>query len=577
MPFDTRFCDGYLTIKPRKSQKGKTTSLRSSANNVHHVQNIFHKAVEDGDMTQVKVLLRYAQTNIHLGEPNRHGRTALQECCLKDNLEIIRLLLDHGASLEATDEYGWTALHYAAFFGSLDIVRFLVLSCADLMLENHNGETAYELAQNQDVKYYLHGMMMLGNGNAQDIGDTDIEEVDDDYYSDDKLSWRHESDNDSLGNSINCKNFDEIGPSDSRETVDMGYYGESLPTSPSYEGKPVKSFSIKQDMFECLEKNNYSVSSNSASVNEDVVLTAEEEQSLKLVDHCYCEEIDEESEYDYRKSVIHIDSVRDKKSECMTVEKKLAESKSYSMEMQEKNDRYSRESEEEIITDRKHVGACYESCKSKNIVKNCKDSEKVNADNTSSKEKFLESHEDRFRINDAIKIKKGVVIGNGEKLEYDEEKVKRIPNDENTKLVKVQERNTEVMNVQIKDCSSKISQGKRGKNITRKNEKKEVNENGKEERIKSRDKSRSRIPSAIPRIKKKTEIEKKEDTRKEKSVHSTFTTNVNNASKKNLVALENRERANGFEEKNKNGLERLWGRFRQLAARRRSDARNGRM
>eukprot|EP00112_Aurelia_sp_Birch-Aquarium-sp1_P000750 Seg1073.5 transcript_id=Seg1073.5/GoldUCD/mRNA.D3Y31 product="Protein phosphatase 1 regulatory subunit 16A" protein_id=Seg1073.5/GoldUCD/D3Y31 len=201
MSFDTRFCDGYLTIKPRKSNKRQSITPRASLNNVHHIQNVFQKAVEESDITQVKVLLRYAQTNIHLGEPNKNGRTALQECCLKDDLEMIRLLLDHGASLEATDSYGWTALHYSAFFGSLDIVRFLVLNCADLMLMNNNGETAYDLAQNSEVKFYLQGMMMLRKDNESSV-EEEHDDYDDDYFSDDRLSWRNESDTESVCNSM---------------------------------------------------------------------------------------------------------------------------------------------------------------------------------------------------------------------------------------------------------------------------------------------------------------------------------------------------------------------------------------
>ena len=240
MPLDTRFCDGYLTIKPRKSQKGKLSTPRASINNVRHIQNIFHKAVEDGDITQVKVLLRYARTNIHLGEPNKNGRTALQECCLKDDLELIRLLLDHGASLESTDSYGWTALHYAAFFGSLDIVRFLVLNCADLTFTNSNGETAYDLAQNPDVKFYLEGMMMLGGENL-DTSEVDEEDSHASYgslYKEDTLSLKNESDNDSLGDSSGFKTFDDTeNASDLRNSIEaMG------------ERPPVQTYCIQKSL-----------------------------------------------------------------------------------------------------------------------------------------------------------------------------------------------------------------------------------------------------------------------------------------------------------------------------------------
>ncbi len=238
MALNSRFCNGYLTIKPRKSQKGRATIPRQSTNNVYHVQNAFHKAVEAGDLTQAKVLLRYAQMNIHLNEPNRNGRTALQECCLKDEIEIMRLLVDNGASIEATDSYGWTTLHYAAFFGSLEIVRFLVLNCADLTAVNNSGETPYDIAQNEDVKFYIQGMTMLKKDDSvkddddDDDEDDDVDDDDDDYYSDDR-SWRNESDSDSIGNSIDVKLAEEIDKSDSHDTIDTGYEGETPPSSPT--------------------------------------------------------------------------------------------------------------------------------------------------------------------------------------------------------------------------------------------------------------------------------------------------------------------------------------------------------
>eukprot|EP00794_Sanderia_malayensis_P016684 gene16684-18378_t len=153
MALNSRFCDGYLTIKPRKSQKkGLASTPRQATNNVYHVQNAFHKAVENGDITQVKVLLRYAHMNIHLNDINQNGHTALQECCLKDDMEMIRLLVDNGASIEEADCYGWTTLHYAAFFGNLEIVRFLVLNCANLTaLNNRNSIDVNKLIEDVDI------------------------------------------------------------------------------------------------------------------------------------------------------------------------------------------------------------------------------------------------------------------------------------------------------------------------------------------------------------------------------------------------------------------------------------------
>ena len=213
-----------------KANGGKPLRRRQSMSNVHHIVNVFHSAVEEGDLTQVKVLLRYANTNIHLEEHNRNGRTALQECVLRDDLEMIRYLLDNGASLEATDTYGWTTLHYAAFFGSLDVVRFLVLNCANLTALNNNGETPLDICDDPEVRFYLQGMLALRKDDFSDEDYEDDDDVDEGFLE--GKSWRHESDNDSIGNSIGSKTLDETDYSDLHDTTDTDFDRYSPPPSP---------------------------------------------------------------------------------------------------------------------------------------------------------------------------------------------------------------------------------------------------------------------------------------------------------------------------------------------------------
>jgi len=44
----------------------------------------------------------------------------------KEDIEVIKLLLDSGADIDETDERGWTPLHYAAMFGNSSAALLLV-------------------------------------------------------------------------------------------------------------------------------------------------------------------------------------------------------------------------------------------------------------------------------------------------------------------------------------------------------------------------------------------------------------------------------------------------------------------
>ena len=71
------------------------------------------------------------------------GASALHLAVLKDNQEIVQLLLDNGADIEikALDEFKGSPLEWAAFFGIKDMAVFLVESGADINARNAYGTT----------------------------------------------------------------------------------------------------------------------------------------------------------------------------------------------------------------------------------------------------------------------------------------------------------------------------------------------------------------------------------------------------------------------------------------------------
>lgn len=60
---------------------------------------------------------------------------------------MARLLIEHGAAVNARDTDGKTALMFAAMFNRVEIIDLLLASGADASLKTNDGKTALELAQ----------------------------------------------------------------------------------------------------------------------------------------------------------------------------------------------------------------------------------------------------------------------------------------------------------------------------------------------------------------------------------------------------------------------------------------------
>lgn len=64
-----------------------------------------------------------ADVNFH----DRHGDTALHAAsCCRPSFEICKMLIEHGADIEARESCGMTALHLAARDGNVEIGRYLL-------------------------------------------------------------------------------------------------------------------------------------------------------------------------------------------------------------------------------------------------------------------------------------------------------------------------------------------------------------------------------------------------------------------------------------------------------------------
>lgn len=99
---------------------------------------------------------------IRLDETSRQGESALMMAAIKGHLDIVRALLQRGASVH---KEGWTALHYAASAAlpdSLAIVQLLVSKGAPVDAPSPNGTTPLMMAAQYSAQEVVAQLLKYG-------------------------------------------------------------------------------------------------------------------------------------------------------------------------------------------------------------------------------------------------------------------------------------------------------------------------------------------------------------------------------------------------------------------------------
>lgn len=96
-----------------------------------------HKAIENGDATDVKVIL--AENPSEIRTLNRLGDTPLHNAVWQNNKLIAQLLIEKGADTNAPGNQGNRPLHYAATQGYAELAQMLIDSGADTESKNAEG------------------------------------------------------------------------------------------------------------------------------------------------------------------------------------------------------------------------------------------------------------------------------------------------------------------------------------------------------------------------------------------------------------------------------------------------------
>ncbi|XP_005656028.1 protein phosphatase 1 regulatory subunit 12C isoform X2 [Sus scrofa] len=129
----------------------------------------FLAACAGGDLDEARLMLRAADPDPDaeldpsappparavLDSTNADGISALHQACIDENLEVVRFLVEQGATVNQADNEGWTPLHVAASCGYLDIARYLLSHGANIASVNSDGDLPLDLAESDAMEGLL--------------------------------------------------------------------------------------------------------------------------------------------------------------------------------------------------------------------------------------------------------------------------------------------------------------------------------------------------------------------------------------------------------------------------------------
>jgi hypothetical protein len=116
----------------------------------HFGRNPLHAAAYSGYIEVVRRLIEYDPAYVDVRTRSESRSTpshwALRRHDFKDGsvASVLRLLLEHGADINAQNQDGRTPLHMASFDGALEVVRLLLEHGADVEAKDKYGETALQ-------------------------------------------------------------------------------------------------------------------------------------------------------------------------------------------------------------------------------------------------------------------------------------------------------------------------------------------------------------------------------------------------------------------------------------------------
>jgi len=94
-------------------------------------------------------LLIAAGADLHATGQNETANMPLHAAVAGKRQELVEMLVEQGANIDATDGRGWTPLNLAAHEGPVATIEYLLAHDADVTLANNDGRTPLETAEHE--------------------------------------------------------------------------------------------------------------------------------------------------------------------------------------------------------------------------------------------------------------------------------------------------------------------------------------------------------------------------------------------------------------------------------------------
>jgi len=125
------------------------------------------RLIADGDLDNVKLLLENntkEKIKTYVEYKSKLGDSPLHLASINGHLEIMKLLIFHGADVNSKNNSGNTPLIWASKFGYLNIVKLLIDNNAHVNSKNNYGNTPLIIAKKNnhlDIVNYISGVELL--------------------------------------------------------------------------------------------------------------------------------------------------------------------------------------------------------------------------------------------------------------------------------------------------------------------------------------------------------------------------------------------------------------------------------
>ncbi len=112
-------------------------------------------------LEKMRAMLKEQPTLVHARINGPNDERPLHWASLSGSVEVVSLLIESGAAINAEDAVGMTPLHWAAWQGKVDVVKLLVSKGAQVNAVNNAKQTPLDRAINDkhhEVAKYLESL-----------------------------------------------------------------------------------------------------------------------------------------------------------------------------------------------------------------------------------------------------------------------------------------------------------------------------------------------------------------------------------------------------------------------------------